>query len=66
MAIPVGAFCGKIQNATTGSHHAALQTHWYRDDHRQRVGRWRENLNPQQQQAVTAAIQSMLGRLGYE
>jgi len=62
----VVAFCDKIQDSTRGSYHARHQTLWYREDHQRRVGRWRENLTGEEQQAVIDVLRPLLQRLGYE
>ena len=61
----VVAFCTKIQNDTPGSYHAQTQINWYRDDHRIRVGRWRENLSPVQQSEIHDVLEPILRTLGY-
>jgi len=50
--VSVKEFCNKIQNSTKDSSHAQLQVMWYRSDHTLRIGRWRENLNSEQQNIV--------------
>lgn len=58
-------FCKKIQNSTTDSYHARIQTMWYRDDHRMRVGRWRENLTEEDSDIINSALSPLLCKLGY-
>ena len=58
-------FCTKIQDATDGSYHARHQSMWYRDDHRQRIGRWRENMTLEEQRLVEDSLHGLLRRLGY-
>jgi hypothetical protein len=69
MALPshpaVEAFCGRIQNPSNGSYHARHQVTWFRPDHRIRVGRWRENLSPDEQRRLTTLLSPLLTRLGY-
>ena len=59
-------FADKIQNSTAGSFHAAQQQVWYREDHSCRIGRWRENLDWEQQQKVGELLGDTLKTLGYE
>ena len=63
---PVFDFCGRIQNFTAASYHAQIQTHWWRDDHRERIGRWRENLTAGEQRTIDKLLAPLLRRLGYE
>lgn len=58
-------FTGRISNDTASPHHASQQTQWYRPDHKTRVGRWRENLAPLEQDEINEILAPMLGRLGY-
>ena len=62
----VNEFCMKIQNATHGSYHAQHQLVWYRNNHSLRIGRWRENLTPDQQQVVQGILEESLRMLGYQ
>jgi hypothetical protein len=62
----VGEFARRIQDRTSGSYQARFQSQWYRHDHEVRVGRWRENLLPEQQDAIHALIGLTLSRLGYD
>ncbi len=59
------AFASKIQNPTRDSYHAKLQSNWYRDDHRTRIGRWKENLTSEEQETVHEILEPTLKRLGY-
>ncbi len=59
------AFCAKIQDTTDGSYHARHQSMWYRNDHLQRVGRWRENMTLGEQRVVEDSLRELLRRLGY-
>lgn len=61
----VFAFCERIQNRTAGSYQPQKQAKWFRDDHRVRVGRWRENLTDAEAQQVSALLAPLLRRLGY-
>jgi len=58
-------FCDKIQDTTLNSYHAQHQVRWYRDDHRRRVGRWRENLSEEEQGIINHLLAPLLIRLGY-
>jgi hypothetical protein len=62
----VEKFCHKIQDSTPGSYHAQYQAQWYRDDHKSRIGRWRENLSNTEQEMVTGLLGNLLSGLGYE
>lgn len=61
----VSEFCQKVSNQTASSYHAMHQDQWYRDDHQVRVGRWRENLAPAEQERINALLAPMLTHLGY-
>ena len=58
-------FCGKIQDETGGSYHALKQVRHYVDNHSRRIGRYRENLEPEQLAEVEAACGGRLRELGY-
>lgn len=58
-------FCKLITNSTSNTYHAKIQTRWYRDDHTERIGRWRENLTPAEMNEVNKILQPLLGQLGY-
>jgi hypothetical protein len=66
MAPVVADFCDRIQNRTAASYQAQHQTQWSRNDHSERIGRWRENLSSDQQRLINKLLAGMLGRLGYE
>lgn len=59
-------FCRNIQNETANSYHAEKQVKWFREDHRVRIGRWRENLNEETAREVETLLQPMLTRLDYQ
>lgn len=61
----VSEFCCNIQNSTEGSYQAKYQSVWCRRDHRQRVGRWRENLSEELQREVLKILEPTLRSLGY-
>lgn len=61
----VVAFCQKIQDSTTASYQAKYQSVWTRRNHRQRVGRWRENLDGELQREVLKILGPTLRSLGY-
>lgn len=61
----VDEFAHRIQDQTDGSYQAQFQVQWFRDDHARRIGRWRENLSPSEQEQVHELIGPMLQRLGY-
>ncbi len=60
------AFENKIQDSTVNSYHAQIQTMWYVNDHSVRKGRWKRNLNLNEQNIVNDILGHSLIRLGYE
>jgi hypothetical protein len=62
----VTAFCDKIQDHTQDSYHAQHQITWYSDNHRRRIGRWQENMSPEEQLRISTLLSPLLKRLGYE
>lgn len=58
-------FCRKISDKTEGTYQAKGQDRWFRPDHQRRVGRWRDNLSPEEQAAVEEITAPLLKRLGY-
>jgi hypothetical protein len=61
----VSEFASRIQDQTAGSYQAQFQVQWFRQDHATRIGRWRENLSPAEQQRVQELIGPLLRQLGY-
>ncbi|MEC7777215.1 MAG: sulfotransferase [Planctomycetota bacterium] len=61
----VADFCLKIQDETEGSYHALKQVRHYVDNHSRRIGRYRENLTPDQVAEVEEACGTTLSGLGY-
>ena len=61
----VAEFCSKIQDETGGSYHALKQVRHYVDNHSRRIGRYRENLEPEQLAEVESACGGLLRELGY-
>ncbi len=62
----VNAFCQRIQDQTEGSYMADnYSRRWNTIDHERRVGRWRENLNPDEQRMVEEVLSETLARFGY-
>ncbi len=61
----VDAFLLKIQDETTGSYHAKKQVRHFVDNHRRRIGRYRENLDEEQLKDVLAVCGELLEDLGY-
>ncbi len=59
-------FCSNIQDSSSSPYHAQHQIMWYRDDHRTRVGRWRENLTEEQQRMINEILCPLLRGLGYD
>lgn len=62
----VMAFCSKIQDQTMGSYHANGQSHWYRSDHKYRVGRWKENIPKNKLAKIELICQPVLEQLEYK
>ena len=65
MSPSVFAFCKKIQNQTAGSYHAHKQVKWFREDHEARIGRWRENLSPEEARMMEELLRPWLTKFGY-
>ena len=61
----VNAACQRVQNKTAGSYHAHGQDTWYRNDHSQRIGRWRENMTAAEVTQIEPIVWPLLTRLGY-
>lgn len=61
----VAEHCRLVGDNTDNAYHAARQVEWYRPDHKRRVGRYLENLTPEQITGIEAAIGPTLQRLGY-
>lgn len=61
----IKTFIDKIQNETKHFYHAEKQVHWYRPNHSVRIGRWRENLTPDEQREVFNLIEDTLNYFGY-
>jgi hypothetical protein len=59
------AFASRIQDKTEDSYHAGKQEMWYRDDHQRRIGRWRQNLSPADQDSLQQMLEPLLRRLNY-
>lgn len=55
----------KIQDSTRGSYHARKQVRHYVDNHSRRIGRYEENLTPEQIEEVEAICGDVLDELGY-
>lgn len=55
----------RIQDSTAGSYHARGQVRHYLDNHARRVGRYRENLTPEQLREVLEICGDLLEELGY-
>ncbi len=61
----VAAFCANIQNETANSYHAQKQVKWFREDHEVRIGRWRENLSPEDAVLVEELLRPLLAQFEY-
>jgi hypothetical protein len=59
-------FSSRLQNETAGSYQPEKQRKWFREDHRVRVGRWRENLSEEELRGVEEVERELLARFGYE
>ena len=64
-ASEVDGFCEKVQDETAGSYHARRQVRHYVENHRRRLGRYRENLGEEEQDEVLAVCGDLLRELGY-
>ncbi len=61
----VAAFCTNIQNETANSYHAHKQVKWFREDHEVRIGRWRENMSPEEANRVEELLRPLLMQFEY-
>lgn len=61
----VALFSKKISNSTKKSYHAQRQKDWYKNDHLNRIGRWKENLTVSEQKDINVLLSDWLSRLGY-
>jgi hypothetical protein len=61
----VDAFLPRIQDSTRGSYHARKQVRHYIDNHSRRVGRFHENLSPEQLREIEDVCGDLLQELGY-
>ncbi len=61
----VEALASKIQDETQGSYHARKQVRHYVDNHKKRIGRYQENLSPEQIAEVEGVIGDLLKELRY-
>jgi len=59
-------FCDKIADSTQHPYHAKLQDQWFVPDHKNRVGRHKENLSQEKIEMVEEITKETLIRLGYE
>jgi hypothetical protein len=62
----VTEFATRIQDVTRGSYHAKKQVRHYVENHERRIGRYRENLSPEELRDVEAVCGDLLRKLGYE
>ena len=62
----VDSFLSRIQDATAGSYHAKKQVRHYVENHSRRVGRYLENLSPDQIRQVEDICGDLLQELGYD
>lgn len=58
-------FCKVIANNTHSSYHAKFQKMWYQDNHQTRIGRWQENLSPEEKESINILLGPQLVQLGY-
>lgn len=61
----VSKFLDKLQDTTQGSYQAKHQDVFFRDNHRFRVGRYKENLTPNELHTINQLIGPTLEKLGY-
>jgi hypothetical protein len=61
----VAAFCMKVQNEVANSYHAQKQVKWFREDHAVRIGRWRENMSPDEAASVETLLRPLLTQFAY-
>ena len=61
----VDDFLGKIQDVTRNSYHAKKQVRHFVDNHTRRIGRYAENLSPEQLRDVMTVCGGLLEELGY-
>ena len=58
-------FADKIQDEMSGSYVASNQRRWYKNDHKVRIGRWKENMTAEEQEEVEVILRPMLDYYGY-
>lgn len=62
----VDEFCSRIQDETESSYLPQSNTvRWNTNDHERRIGRWQENLLPEEQRIVQDILADTLQRFGY-
>ncbi len=61
----VDAFLFRIQDETKNSYHARKQVRHFVDNHRRRIGRYRENLGEAQLEDIVGVCGGLLEELGY-
>ena len=59
-------FCSQIADDTSFKYHARHQKRWFQNDHRHRIGRWRENLTNEEQEKINKILMPLLIRFRYE
>jgi LPS sulfotransferase NodH len=58
-------FCRVVSNHTENSYQAKIQNQWFTNNHRLRIGRWKENLTGIEKMRINLILYSTLRRLGY-
>ncbi|MCH7576022.1 MAG: sulfotransferase [Candidatus Marinimicrobia bacterium] len=59
------AFLSRLQDDTVGSYQAREQAFWFRDDHKVRMGRYKENLTMGELAEINSFLAPTLTKLGY-
>jgi hypothetical protein len=62
----VTKFSSQIANDTSFAYHASHQDAWFQNNHRHRIGRWRENLTEMEQEKINRILGPLLARFGYD
>lgn len=61
----IWSYISRVQNQTVNSYHAKKQRKWYRDNHKKRISRYKENLTDKQINTVWNIVKDTAERLGY-
>ena len=63
--IDILPYIAKLQNKTSDSYHAKYQTHWFRNDHRTRINRYKENMTEKEISETYGIIKETSSNFGY-